>query len=321
MAKKKALSRSGTSRRRTQNRGTRRGWRASGFAHPKTIQPELAQAVGALEKALGLPVFLLVQDLIHRPEMLPYNVIGQEVSNLFYTERNRTLVRGQKVALLVDSYGGDARHAFQIANLFKRFSGGFTAVIPRHAKSAATLLVLGAERLIMTEFAELGPLDMQMESADREEMLSVLDEAQALDRLNAFAMTALDEVMLLLLRRTGMKVATLLPQVRELVTGMMRPLFESVDVVRLTQVSRILKVTEEYARRLLIPRFEEEVAAEIARKLAENYPEHGFVIYRDEAAQLGLCPESPTKEQDDILSRIIPMLAEKTILGRICEAI
>jgi Serine dehydrogenase proteinase len=273
--------------------------------------------VRELEKALGMPVILFVQDGPHTDDTFSFDVVGPTVTKALYDSRGSDLNRGKKVALLVDSYGGLARSAFEIANLLRKYCGGFTAIIPRHAKSAATLLILGAERLIMSEFAELGPLDMQVEVPDREERMSVLDEAQALDRLNAFAMNAIDEVMFLLLKRTGMKVATLLPHVRELVTGMMRPLFESVDVVRLTQVSRILKVTEEYAIRLLMPRFPEDSAKEIASKLAENYPEHGFIIYREEAQEIGLTPEYPTEKQAGILSRIIPRLSGMTAIGRI----
>ncbi len=49
--------------------------------------------------------------------------------------------------LVIDSGGGYAQAAFQIANLFRRHAGGFTAVVPRYAKSAATLLTLGADEI------------------------------------------------------------------------------------------------------------------------------------------------------------------------------
>ena len=82
-----------------------------------------------------------------------------------------------------------------------------------------------------------------------------------------------------------MKVTTLLPHVTRLVTAMTEPLFTGVDVVRYTQMSRSLKVGEEYARRLLMPRYAEEGANAIARSLVENYPGHSFIIDEEEAKE------------------------------------
>lgn len=244
-------------------------------------------------------------------------MISDDVAQAFFAARGSDLKRGQKIAVLIDSHGGYAKSAYMIAWLLRKYSGGFVAVIPRRAKSAATLLTLGAERIVMADFGELGPLDMQMEDPEREERTSVLDEVQALERLNAFAMSVFDEVMLLLLRRTQMKVRTLLPHVTEMVNALVRPMFENIDVVRYTQMSRLLKVAEEYATRLLTPRFDQPTADSIARRLAERYPEHGFVIDRDEAAAIGLKPEPPTDDQSRILSRMIPRLAGLTALGAI----
>ncbi len=274
-----------------------------------------ATEVFSLESQLGMPVVLLIQN----GNSTRYDHISPWLAEKLFCERGISLEKGKPVGLLIDSYGGQARSAFEIATLLRRYCGGFTAIIPRHAKSAATLLSLGADRILMGEFGEIGPLDMQIKDPDREEVLSVLDEVQAIERLTAFTMSAIDETMFLLMQRTGMKTATLMPHVREIATSMTRPLFENVDVVRLTQMSRILKVVEDYARRLLFPKLGHERADSIARELAERYSEHGFIIYPDEAAEIGLPIEVPDGETAKILSRIIPHLPKMTALGSIKE--
>jgi hypothetical protein len=52
-------------------------------------------------------------------------------------------------ALVIATPGGSAKSAFQLAMLLKRHCGGFVAVVPRYAKSAATLLALGADEIIL----------------------------------------------------------------------------------------------------------------------------------------------------------------------------
>lgn len=309
------------SARRSQGSNSRGPWRASIFSNNpgKLLESDFAQTALDLERSLGMPLWLLVQDGIQDTTPHEFDMIGQNVASAFFASRGGDLKPDQKIALLVDSYGGRAESAYVIAWLLREYCGGFTAIIPRRAKSAATLLCLGAERVIMADFGELGPLDMQYDDPEREEPMSVLDEVQSLERLTAFTMSAFDEVMFMLIPRTRMKVKTLLPHVTEVVNSMTRPLFENIDVVRYTQMSRLLKVAEEYAIRLLTPRFDQKTADAIARQLAERYPEHGFIISRDEAEEIGLQPEQPTEEQSRILSRMIPQLSGLTAIGAIRE--
>ena len=275
---------------------------------------EFVRAVQQLEASLKLPVWLLVQAGDEKWDILDELAVGA-----FRAVRKLGLERGQKIALLIDSCGGQARSAYEIAALLRRHCGGFIALVPRIAKSAATLLALGADDIILGEYGELGPLDVQILDPERQERLSGLDEVHSLERLNAFAMTALDKAMILFATRTGMKAKTLLPHVTRFVADLTGPLFGHIDVVHYTQVSRALKEGEEYARRLLRRRLGPADANAIARQLVENYPEHGFIIDRDEAKDLGLRLKDPTDDQSRIMDDIADQLNGLTAIGRITE--
>lgn len=227
--------------------------------------------------------------------------------------------RGQRVALLIDSPGGSAKHAYQIATLLRRHCGGFVAVVPRYAKSAGTLLALGGAEIRMGDHAELGPLDAQLFDEESEEWRSALDEFQALERLNAFALEVADRSMMLLLRRTGKKLDTLLPKILHFAADMTKPLLDKTDPVRYTTASRALKIAEEYATRLLQPKYPTTRAQQIARHLVEKYPDHGFVIDRQEAETIGLKTEPFTDAQEAIADRLVPFLGKSTIMGRLIE--
>ena len=280
----------------------------------------MVDAIGDLEAELKLPVWLLVQDGRDDgddPWQDSYNMIGNVVANSFFAARHESLKKGQRIALLIDSHGGMAGPSYEIAMLLRRHCGGFVAVIPRHAKSAATLLTLGADEIILNDHAELGPLDVQIYDHDRDEMLSGLDEVQSLERLQAFAMSALDRVMILLLQRTRKKMKNVLPVASEFVTQLTEPMFEGIDVVRYTRMSRLLKVAEEYGKRLLRTNYGPRGAATIASYLVERYPEHGFPIYPDEARQIGLKLADISPQLSKILEKTTQYLPNLTAIGNV----
>lgn len=288
------------------------GYAGSILTSPSDVVPaQLATAVKDLEKALGRDVWLLIQgnDAKYR------SLLDDEAVTRFVQEKHR-LTENRPIALVIDSPGGHAKCAYQLAMLFRRRCGGFIAVVPRYAKSAATLLSLGADAVLLGEFGELGPLDVQILDPDREQINSALDEVQSLERLLAFSLEAVDQAMLLFVNRTGKKVDNLLPDVMCFVTDMMRPLTEKIDTVHYTMMSRILKVAEEYAVRLLKPRYPPDVAERIARHLVERYPEHGFVIDAEEAASIGLKVMPLNTELVRILDTLAQHLQGITVLGR-----
>lgn len=281
-------------------------------ADRRPVSAEFAEAIQRLEKSLKLPVWLLVQD----GDDDELDSISRTAKDAFFSARGLGLEAGKKVAVVIDSFGGSARGAYEIATLLRKHCGGFTAVIPRRAKSAATLLALGADEIVLGEYGELGPLDVQYPDPEREERISGLDEVQALERLNAFVMSAFDQTMFMLIQRTGMKVATLIPHVSRFVNNMAEPMFRNIDVVRYTQMSRALKVGEEYACRLLRKRLGPR-ANEVARRLVENYPEHGFIIDFEEAKSLGLKPTPVSDDQFRILKDIAACSDGLTAIGRL----
>ena len=229
-------------------------------------------------------------------------------------------LESNKIALVIDSPGGDAKSAYQIARFIRKKCGGFVAVVPEYAKSAATLLCLGADKIIIGKNAELGPLDVQVYDNDREQQLSALDEIQALERLHAFALQAVDTSLLYLKRRTKKTMNVLLPGVHAFVGTMIQPLFEKIDTVHYTQMSRLLKVAEEYAVRLLQPRYDLARATEIARHFVHQYPAHDFFINLEDTEVAGLdIVEEATGNVESALEEMSRFLQGTTYIGKLEE--
>lgn len=67
------------------------------------------------------------------------------------------------LSMVINSPGGDALAAERIINVCRSYSGGdFEVIVPKMAKSAATMICLGANRIWMSQTSELGPIDPQV---------------------------------------------------------------------------------------------------------------------------------------------------------------
>ncbi len=85
--------------------------------------------------------------------------------------------------LLLASPGGDGETAIRIVRSLQARCTELTVVLPDMAKSAATILSLGADRLVFGPGGDLGPVDPQMRYpngtlASAKELVEAVDEAE-----------------------------------------------------------------------------------------------------------------------------------------------
>ena len=71
----------------------------------------------------------------------------------------------KKISMILHTNGGQAATAWRIVNLVRSFCDELEVVIPSKAMSAGTLISLGADRLVMTKQAALGPIDPSLTHA------------------------------------------------------------------------------------------------------------------------------------------------------------
>lgn len=76
--------------------------------------------------------------------------------------------------VLLESKGGNLDSAYKILQLLKSYANQVTVIVPNYAKSAATIIALGAHRLQMCRAGELGPLDPQVWDPASDEMVPAL---------------------------------------------------------------------------------------------------------------------------------------------------
>lgn len=86
-----------------------------------------------------------------------------------YPEMLNALLRGAKklknrnILFLIHSRGGDPLSAEKIIKVLCEFSDNdYWVLVPGTAKSAATMICLGANKIILSPISELGPIDLQV---------------------------------------------------------------------------------------------------------------------------------------------------------------
>ncbi len=65
----------------------------------------------------------------------------------------------EKLDLFLCSNGGDSVLPWRLVPIFRHFAKSFAVLVPYHAYSAATILALGANEIVMHPFGVLGPID------------------------------------------------------------------------------------------------------------------------------------------------------------------
>jgi len=71
----------------------------------------------------------------------------------------------KSVDLFLHSNGGSGTAPWRIVNLIREYTNKFTVIVPHHAFSAATLIALGADHIVMHKMGCLGPIDPSVTNA------------------------------------------------------------------------------------------------------------------------------------------------------------
>ena len=178
-----------------------------------------------------------------------------------------TLGKQKNLDLYILSPGGFAHPAYKIARLFQSYSENkFSVLIPYYAKSAATILSLGADEIVMGPASELGPIDPQFSISNNSPSISALTLKEALDYITK----AIKE---------DSKTAPLYV-----------PLLDKVDLITLGHFEREIESAKQYGEILLTSKkmnpLTKEKAEEVANDFVQQYKTHGFVIDGQAASSL-----------------------------------
>lgn len=118
---------------------------------------ERKKLIQLIEQKLGGKLICYVENIEH-----PFASISLH-DTVHFEEMLRSVGDSKKGFLLINSGGGNGNAAEKLLMMCrKRFSESFTVIVANFAKSAATMMCLGADKIMMGYLAELGPIDPQI---------------------------------------------------------------------------------------------------------------------------------------------------------------
>jgi hypothetical protein len=196
-------------------------------------------------------------------------------------------LQGADIDLLLHSPGGDIDVAEKIVYLCWHRAKSIRVIVPESAKSAATLIALSSEKLIMSDTSELGPIDPQIVISS--------STGEPISRPASSFLDGLDEI-----KEDTARTGTLSPAYF--------PLLSQLDPALIDFCRKAIKRSERFAKKWLLRRQcngNPKKAGKIAKTLVDTkrYLSHGTVIDYQEAKSIGLDVDY-CKPDDDIWQAI-----------------
>lgn len=209
--------------------------------------------------------------------------IGDDVLTIFYRVLSN-IGKTKKIDLFIYSRGGATEVPWKIVSLIREFCDEFGVLIPYRAHSAATMIAIGADEVVCTPAAELGPIDPSLTTPfnPRDPQGNPIPiSVEAVRAYFEFA-SKLDEYNLQQIPQRAF----------EIISNAANPL-------AIGEIHRQHNYIRMVARKLLKSQkspLHDELCDEIVKKLVEEMYYHGHAITRKEAKLIGLnVIEAPLK--------------------------
>lgn len=253
---------------------------------PKNALKELLKHAGKLEKKRGSVLVPLLMDETR-------SIDHYSVSEIY--EHLEKGIKGgacEKMDVILHSEGGDADCAYHLAIILQEMcEGELTMIIPRYAKSAATMVACGGDVIAMGLPSELGPVDPQIQDPTSGRWISSSSIYNTIDYLKTLPACPLLQEMTK--RLPVMEIGDHERQIKHVYNDLKRLL-----------VARMFKGDED----------KEKEAHEVADKLAKGYEYHGKAITLREAREMGLKVEELPEDQWKSVWRIFRIFEKEALL-------
>jgi|SRR5437588_46222 len=182
----------------------------------------------------------------------------------------KTIGPTKKISFFLYSQGGSLEAPWPIVNLIREYCQEFEVILPYKALSAATLMCLAADRIIMTPKSQLSPIDPmgtfitaenKMEQIQIEDVIGYVEFAK---------------------NKIGIAEQSALAQVLNNLSASIKPTI----IGSINRTHHLIRRLAENSLRLHKKRLEEKQIQEIVQNLSEKLYSHQHVINRKEAKDL-----------------------------------
>lgn len=198
----------------------------------------------------------------------------------------------QKLSLVLDTTGGQTSAAWRLINLLRSFCEELEVIIPTKAMSAGTLMSLGAEQIVMTKQAALGPIDPSIPNHPLAPMAPAALGGYHIPVSAEAVRGYIDQV------KKDITDPMAMAQVWTHLSSQIHPLI-------LGEIFRLGEQTRSMAKKLIKVQVNDEATQDkIIQLLCSDSGSHDYTINRRTASDLGLNVVKPSAALYDILKQV-----------------
>lgn len=210
--------------------------------------------------------------------------MAQDVLPLIIKQIN-SIDKSDSIDLLIISNGGDPIVSWRIISLLREKFSKVSVLIPYTAFSAATLLALGADEILMHPFGNLGPLDPQLSFPDGNGSIKTISYEDIIKYIE-------------FVKDTGITDQELLQKSFERLTAEIPP-----TLIGFAKRSSQLGLT--MGQKLLATHMTDENKTKvISETLNTKFYHHGYPLARKEAKEIGLPIANKNKAVENLMWKI-----------------
>jgi len=223
----------------------------------------------------------------------------------YFIDHLDVIGKTNKISLLLYTRGGGTMAAYSIVKLIRQFCKEFEVIVPSKSHSAGTLICLGANTIVMTKQATLGPIDPTLHHA-----LSPQDPRQPQNSLARVGVSVESINSYISYLRSDLNIDTA-QDLKDVVLN----LSNFIHPIVLGEVYRSRTQIKMLAEKLLAEnKYESEKVDEIIKFLTADSGSHDYTIYRNEAKMsLGLNIETPDDNLYALIKSLYDNIAEELL--------
>jgi hypothetical protein len=200
----------------------------------------------------------------------------------------------KKISLFLYTCGGETLAAWTLVNLLREFCDELEIIVPAKCHSSGTLICLGADKIVMTKQATLGPIDPSINTPLNPRIPGAPEQVRlpvSVEDIAGFFELGREE--------GGIKA-------EEFTSRVFMKLAEEVHPIALGKVKRARSQIQKLARKLLQYHFDDpEKIGRITQILCSEAGSHDYTIHRTEARKsLGLDIETPSMPLYELIKEI-----------------
>jgi hypothetical protein len=256
---------------------------AKGLRTPPVLFARTQEVIRAIESKLG-------ERLLTYWNSPNGSICNNDVTGLYGVLRS--IGKSDRVSLFIKSDGGSGQASLRMVNLLRKYVKRLTAIVPLECESAATMLALGADRILMGPLAHLSAVDT-----------SLTHDLSPVDRDNDRVSVSQDELQRVVRlwraqaqRKAGNPFEALFKYVHPLVVG-------AVDRSSALSTKLCIEILSYHLKN-------KKKAERISNTLNSGYPSHSYPITLREAHRIGLNVEPLNEQVNQLLFELNEVYSE-----------